>query len=64
MGASSSTEQNVSREQREVESLAASTGSISLLQNAFSKLADPQTNAIPLQSLQVLTKPPKINYGF
>ncbi|CAK7346244.1 unnamed protein product [Dovyalis caffra] len=52
MGASSSTEQNVSSEQREVESLAASTGSISLLQNAFSKLADPQRNAIPLQSLQ------------
>lgn len=52
MGASSSKEQNVSSEQREVESLAASTGSTSLLQNAFSKLADPQTNAIPLQSLQ------------
>ncbi|KAH8509559.1 hypothetical protein H0E87_011351 [Populus deltoides] len=52
MGASSSKEQNVSSEQREVESLAASTGSNSLLQNAFSKLADPQTNAIPLQSLQ------------
>ncbi|KAJ6399573.1 hypothetical protein OIU77_020182 [Salix suchowensis] len=52
MGASSSKEQNVSSEQREVESLAASTGSTSLLQNAFSKLVDPQTNAIPLQSLQ------------
>jgi hypothetical protein len=47
-----------------VESLAASTGSTSLLQNAFSKLADPQTNAIPLQSLQVLAKPPKVNHGF
>lgn len=52
MGASSSKEQNVSSEQREVESLAASTGSTSLLQNAFSKLVDPQTNAIPLESLQ------------
>ncbi|XP_012073839.1 uncharacterized protein LOC105635371 isoform X2 [Jatropha curcas] len=52
MGASSSIEQNVTREQREVESLAASTGAMPMLQNSFSKLADPQKNVVPLQSLQ------------
>uniref|UniRef100_A0A2P2KG28 TLDc domain-containing protein n=1 Tax=Rhizophora mucronata TaxID=61149 RepID=A0A2P2KG28_RHIMU len=52
MGASSSTEQKVSSERREVEGLAASTGAIRTLQSAFSKLADPQLNAIPLHSLQ------------
>lgn len=51
MGASSSTEQ-VSPEQREAESLAASTGALTLLQKAFSNLADPQTQAIPITSLQ------------
>lgn len=53
MGASSSTSHNVSDEQREVESLAASTGSLSMLQNAFSKLHHPQTNLLPLRTLQV-----------
>lgn len=53
MGASSSTDQDVSAEQKEVESLAASTGALPMLQNAFSKLANPQTNTIPIQSLQV-----------
>lgn len=53
MGASSSTQQHPPSEQREVESLAASTGALSLLRNAFSKLAHPQTNTLPLQSLQV-----------
>lgn len=53
MGASSSTQQHPPSEQREVESLAASTGALSLLRNAFSKLAHPQTNTLPPQSLQV-----------
>ncbi|KAB1203686.1 hypothetical protein CJ030_MR8G025495 [Morella rubra] len=52
MGASSSTEQKVSAEQREVEALAASTGALPMLQKAFSRLADPQTNAVPLKTLQ------------
>ncbi|KAL6982710.1 hypothetical protein U1Q18_016098 [Sarracenia purpurea var. burkii] len=51
MGASSSTEQ-VSVEQREAESLAASTGALPMLQKAFSILSDSQTGTIPLQSLQ------------
>ncbi|XP_052201631.1 uncharacterized protein LOC127807647 isoform X2 [Diospyros lotus] len=51
MGASSSTEQ-VPAEQREAESLAASTGALPMLRNAFTVLADPQTNTIPLHSLQ------------
>lgn len=51
MGASSSMEQ-VSVEQREAESLAASIGVLPMLQKAFSVLADPQTNTIPLHSLQ------------
>ncbi|KAK2660691.1 hypothetical protein Ddye_007224 [Dipteronia dyeriana] len=52
MGASSSTQQNVSSEQKTLENLAASTGALPTLQSAFSNLADPQTNAIPIQSLQ------------
>lgn len=52
MGASSSTQDQPPIEQREVESLAASTGAVPLLQNAFSKLAHPQTNTLPSQSLQ------------
>ncbi|GFY86227.1 TLD-domain containing nucleolar protein [Actinidia rufa] len=51
MGASSSTEQ-VPAEQRKAESLTASTGALPMLQKAFSVLADPQTNTIPLHSLQ------------
>ena len=54
MGASSSTEQKVSMEQREAESLAASTGALPMLQKSFSRLADPQTNAVPIRTLQVL----------
>ncbi|KAE8654034.1 TLD-domain containing nucleolar protein isoform 2 [Hibiscus syriacus] len=52
MGASSSTEQSISAEQRELESLAASTGALPLLQKSFSKLSDPQTNTISIQTLQ------------
>ncbi|XVE69766.1 hypothetical protein DITRI_Ditri10aG0017300 [Diplodiscus trichospermus] len=52
MGASSSTEQTVSPERRELESLAASTGALPLLQKSFSNLSDPQTNTISIQSLQ------------
>ncbi|CAB4265605.1 unnamed protein product [Prunus armeniaca] len=52
MGASTSTEQKVSIEQREAEALAASTGALSMLQKSFSSLADPDSNAIPLNSLQ------------
>ncbi|KAI4317135.1 hypothetical protein L6164_025034 [Bauhinia variegata] len=52
MGASSSSEQNVSREQREVETVAASMGALPMLQKAFSKLADPETSTVPLENLQ------------
>ncbi|CAN0906399.1 hypothetical protein LINGRAHAP2_LOCUS24222 [Linum grandiflorum] len=52
MGASSSTQQPGSSEKREVESLAASIGALPTLQTSFSKLADPRTSAIPLESLQ------------
>lgn len=52
MGASSSTEQ-VSTEQREVETLAASTGALPMLQKSFSRLSNPETKAVPLKSLQV-----------
>eukprot|EP00262_Sarcandra_glabra_P010806 TRINITY_DN2625_c3_g1_i1.p1 TRINITY_DN2625_c3_g1~~TRINITY_DN2625_c3_g1_i1.p1 ORF type:complete len:563 (-),score=83.42 TRINITY_DN2625_c3_g1_i1:165-1778(-) len=51
MGASSSTAQT-SGEQQELESLAVSMGALKMLQNAFSKLSDPQTNTIPLKSLK------------
>ncbi|CAN4122952.1 unnamed protein product [Withania somnifera] len=51
MGQSSSAEQ-VSPEQREAESIAASTGALSNLQKDFSLLSDPQTHSIPLHSLQ------------
>ncbi|KAJ4839721.1 hypothetical protein Tsubulata_041014 [Turnera subulata] len=52
MGASSSTEQHVSSEQQEVETRAASLGSLPALRTCSSKLADPETNTIPLHSLQ------------
>ena len=52
MGASSSTEQ-VSSEQREAETLAASTGALPVLQKSFSRLSNPETKAIPVNSLQV-----------
>ncbi|XP_065881182.1 uncharacterized protein [Euphorbia lathyris] len=52
MGASSSTDHNHSTEQQQLESLVASTGALPMLQTTFSKLADPQTNSIHLQSLQ------------
>lgn len=50
MGASSSTEQ-ASPEQREAESLVASTGALSVLEKAFSNLSD-HTQSIPITSLQ------------
>ncbi|GFQ07189.1 hypothetical protein PHJA_002863000 [Phtheirospermum japonicum] len=52
MGQSSSREQEVSPELREVQSLAASTGALPSLEKAFSLLSDPQTKSIPTQSLQ------------
>ncbi|KAK6115762.1 hypothetical protein DH2020_008031 [Rehmannia glutinosa] len=52
MGQSSSREQEVSPELREVQSLAASTGALPSLQKAFSLLSDPQTKSIPIHSLQ------------
>lgn len=52
MGASSSSPQ-VPDEQREAESLVASTGALPMLQKAFSAMADPETKAIPVQTLQV-----------
>nr|KJB14426.1 hypothetical protein B456_002G124600 [Gossypium raimondii] len=52
MGASSSTEQPASAEQRELENIAASTGALPLLQKSFPNLSDPQTNAISVQTLQ------------
>lgn len=54
MGASTSTEKKVPDDQREAEALAASTGALPQLQSAFSKLVDPQTNAIPFESLQAI----------
>ncbi|KAF6149622.1 hypothetical protein GIB67_011231 [Kingdonia uniflora] len=45
MGASTSSEQ-ISTEQKELESVAASTGVLPILQKAFSKLCDLQTNSI------------------
>jgi hypothetical protein len=51
MGQSSSTE-HISPEQKEAESLAASNGALTMLQQAFSHLSDPQTNSIPLNSLK------------
>ncbi|KAL2241974.1 uncharacterized protein LOC105159329 isoform X2 [Sesamum indicum] len=52
MGQSSSTEQQVSPELRQVQSLAASTGALPSLEKAFSLLSDPQTKSIPIHSLQ------------
>ncbi|CAJ1974679.1 unnamed protein product [Sphenostylis stenocarpa] len=52
MGASTSSEPRVSAEKEEAEAVASSTGALPMLQKAFSKLADPQTNAVPLESLQ------------
>ncbi|KAL6522050.1 hypothetical protein OROMI_031927 [Orobanche minor] len=49
---SSSSEQEVSPELREAQSLAASTGALSSLEKAFSLLSDPQTKSIPIHSLQ------------
>ncbi|KAF7840077.1 TLD domain-containing protein KIAA1609-like protein [Senna tora] len=52
MGASSSTEQNVPTERREVETEAASAGALPMLQKAFSNLANPETNSVPIEKLQ------------
>ncbi|KAL1534793.1 hypothetical protein AAHA92_30928 [Salvia divinorum] len=52
MGQSSSTEQGVSPELRQVQSLAASTGALPSLQKSFPPLSNPQTQSIPLASLQ------------
>lgn len=52
MGASSSTQQPVSSDQQEVESRAASLGALPALRKSSSKLTDPQTDVIPLPSLQ------------
>ncbi|KAL1205391.1 hypothetical protein V5N11_011292 [Cardamine amara subsp. amara] len=52
MGASSSTDNKESSEKREIESLAASTGALPLLQRSFSKLADSQTNTVSFESFK------------
>ncbi|KAF8114421.1 hypothetical protein N665_0038s0045 [Sinapis alba] len=52
MGASSSTDNKESSKKREIESLAASTGALPLLQQSFSKLADSQTNTLSFQSFK------------
>lgn len=57
MGASTSKEQKVLIEQREAENLAASSGALPLLQKAFSKLADPHSNTISIETLQVIKNP-------
>jgi hypothetical protein len=54
MGASTSSEPKVSPEQQEAENVASSTGALPILQKAFSKFANSETNAIPLENLQVL----------
>ncbi|KAK9136232.1 hypothetical protein Syun_015562 [Stephania yunnanensis] len=43
-----------SREQHELESLAASTGALPDLHKSFAKLSDPQTNSIPLSTIHDL----------
>ncbi|WJX34624.1 hypothetical protein P8452_22723 [Trifolium repens] len=52
MGASTSSEPKVSPEQQEAENVASSTGALPILQKAFSKFANSETNAIPLENLQ------------
>lgn len=52
MGASTSAEPRVSAEQHEAEAVAGSTGALPMLQKAFSKLANPETNTVPLENLQ------------
>ncbi|RDX57874.1 hypothetical protein CR513_62850 [Mucuna pruriens] len=52
MGASTSAEPRTSAEQKEAEDVAASTGALPMLQKAFSKLANPETNAVPLENLR------------
>lgn len=52
MGQSSSREEEVSPELRQVQSLAASTGALPSLEKTFSVLSDPQTKSIPIHSLQ------------
>ncbi|KAL2347271.1 hypothetical protein Fmac_001271 [Flemingia macrophylla] len=52
MGASTSAEPRVSAEQQEAEAVAGSTGALPMLQKAFSKLANPDTNTVPLETLQ------------
>ncbi|CAI9116894.1 OLC1v1018176C3 [Oldenlandia corymbosa var. corymbosa] len=51
MGQSSSTDQ-ISPAQREAETLAASTGALPTLREAFSRLSDPETGLIPLDSIR------------
>lgn len=58
MGASSSTDSKELSEKREIESLAASTGALPLLQRSFSKLADAHTNTVSFQSFKVITRFP------
>ncbi|XP_058786553.1 uncharacterized protein LOC131661140 [Vicia villosa] len=52
MGAATSSEPRVPAEQQEAENVAASTGALPILQKAFSKFANSETNAIPLENLQ------------
>ncbi|XP_027333194.1 uncharacterized protein LOC113848033 [Abrus precatorius] len=52
MGASTSAEPRVSAEQKEAEAVAASTGALPILQKAFSKFANPETNAVTLENLE------------
>lgn len=52
MGQTASTETAESKEERELENQAASSGALSLLQNSFSKLLDPLSLYVPLPSLQ------------
>lgn len=53
MGASSS-KGEASEERREEESIAASTGALSMLQSVFSKHSLPETQAIPSSLLAVI----------
>ncbi|KAI9115195.1 hypothetical protein K1719_013514 [Acacia pycnantha] len=46
MGASDSMVQSGSTEKQEVENKASSTGALPMLRRAFSKLVDPETNAV------------------
>ncbi|KAG0474811.1 hypothetical protein HPP92_014497 [Vanilla planifolia] len=63
MGASHSTDYRPSPEQQEQESLANSTGFFTFLKSAFARLSVPQSQCIPLSSLQLSLSVPSVTLG-